>query len=125
MVSLIQREAAEKENNTINLIHRMVRGGEKVTVNGLASRTGYSRSFLYANQKIMEAVHQARGEQRPARTQESKDTIIRSLKRRVRELEAENARLIEENGESYKEKFEREHEKVLDLSEQLRNSYHY
>ena len=78
---------------------------------------------MYKNQAISQAITAARGNPSPSRTAESDKAIIAALRMENKQLKAKIAKIQEQNGESYEEKYETLLKENRELKEQLKKAY--
>ena len=98
--------------------------GKKISFYSVAKVTGASRSYLYNNPSISEAIKAARTEPvTTKRTKESDKTIITALKLENKKLKEQLNKLNEQNSESYKVKYEILLDENKKLKEQLEKAY--
>ncbi|MES5925724.1 DUF6262 family protein [Bacillus cereus group sp. MG9] len=86
-------------------IQRLIRASDPINFNSVASEAGIAKATLYNNQELRGRIESLRKQQAQAPTlkqikreltENSKDAIIDSLKRRIKKLEVENKKLREQ-----------------------------
>ena len=126
IAEMAKRKSIKRQKEVLDVIASMIKNGEKVTVYSVQKKTGASKSYLYNNEKIKEAIKQEREEKTAnTRTNESKDAIIKVLKMTIKNLEKEIKELKGNNSDSYKLKYEKVVNENKQLKEQLKNAYNY
>lgn len=126
IAEMAKRKSIKRQKEVLDVIASMIKNGEKVTFYSVQKKTGASKSYLYNNEKIKEAIKQEREEKTAnTRTNESKDAIIKVLKMTIKNLEKEIKELKGNNSDSYKLKYEKVVNENKQLKEQLKNAYNY
>ena len=126
IAEMAKRKSIKRQKEVLDVIASMIKNGEKVTFYSVQKKTGASKSYLYNNEKIKEAIKQEREEKTAnTRTNESKDAIIKVLKMTIKNLEKEIKELKGNNSDSYKLKYEKVVNETKQLKEQLKNAYNY
>ncbi|EFI65556.1 DUF6262 family protein [Bacillus anthracis] len=84
-------------------IQRLVRANQNINFNSVANEAGISKATLYNNQKFRKRIEALRQAYSPTQKQikremsdNNKDVIIESLKRRIKKVEMENKQLREQ-----------------------------
>jgi hypothetical protein len=97
-----KQKALQKVENTIK---EMIKQQQKINFNSVAEKSGVSKSFLYNYNDIRNRIEtlrkQEEGLETPKQvkrkmTEQSKDVIIASLRKRNKDLEEENKKLKEQ-----------------------------
>lgn len=110
--SLHQNRKAATNDKADKSIFRLIKAGRAINFNSVAQESGLSKATLYNHSDIRSRIEHLRQQQDAAPTpgqikhqlqDESKDAIIASLKRKVRTLAEENARLKEQIKVNYGE----------------------
>ncbi len=98
MVAAKKMKSEQMKKNTLDLIEKMIKNKEPVTVATLRKKTHYSRSFFYENQEVCEAIENARQLQKGCDFARSKKTILdKALIKENEKLKSINQVLKEEN----------------------------
>ncbi|SNU09765.1 hypothetical protein SAMN06297422_1306 [Lachnospiraceae bacterium] len=85
-------------NTAIELIDKMIKDDEQVTIAVLVKRSGFSRSFFNQNTKVREAVEHARAIQEKTDYNYNRKVVLeKALKKENERLATENKALKEEN----------------------------
>lgn len=100
----ISKEKSKKKANIANTqIQKMLENQERITVEVLRKRTGFSKSFFYRNQEVWRVLENARSKQQMPcnsmeviRAIEAEDEII-NLRIQITKLKSLRQKLLEEN----------------------------
>lgn len=102
----VHEQRRQKTNQRVDeAIKRLVLAQEPINFNSVSKESGISKATLYKHETIRERIEQLRiqQEQSPTpkqikreRTDQTKDAMIESLKRRIKRLEIENKQLKEQ-----------------------------
>lgn len=95
MLELNRDKSERKVRQAMEAIDEMRATGERISVLSLASRTGLSRGFFYANPRVRTAVRRAMCEQE-ATYGELREAVGR-LEREMARVKSENERLAAQN----------------------------
>lgn len=108
-ISGLLDKAIEKKEKTLKkveqTIKQMIKTQQKINFNSVAANAQVSKTYLYKNQDIKERIQHLRSQQEGTTnikqvkrnvSDQSKDVIIASLRKRVKELEKENNELREQ-----------------------------
>lgn len=108
-ISGLLDKAIEKKEKTLKrveqTIKQMIKTQQKINFNSVAANAKVSKTYLYKNQDIKERIQHLRSQQEGTTnikqvkrnvSDQSKDVIIASLRKRVKELEKENNELREQ-----------------------------
>lgn len=120
---LAKKKSADRQDDVLKVIRKMQKDGQKVTFYGVAKATGASKSYLYNNTAISEAIRNAREENPEPRSEKSKQSIISAQRMEIRRLQKQIEDLKSANGETYKDKCEKLAQENADLRKQLENAY--
>lgn len=103
------KHAAEKKKITVEkvdlAIRTLIKNNENINFNSISQTSGVSKAYLYNNEEIRHRIEDLRNQEcrkttilpkRKATTEKSKDIIIMSKNKRIKELELENRKLKEE-----------------------------
>ena len=98
-----QQRSQEALERTDSAINRLVKEGKKITFQSVAKAAGVSVAYLYKYDSIKQRIDQLRKQQfpikglppKPKASDDSKAAIIKTLKERIKRLEAENRGLRE------------------------------
>jgi|SRR5690625_77961 len=97
-----KQKAFQKVDSTIKV---MIKQKQKINFNSVAETSGVSKSFLYKHSSIRERIETLRNQEvgletpkqvKRKMTEQSKDVIIASLRKRNKALEEENKKLKEQ-----------------------------
>ena len=122
MIEYQRAQSEKREKEILRAIRKMATRGEKVSVYSVSKETKCSRNYLYNNPKLMEAIQSYRYEP-TTKTVDSTKAEIKLLRMEIVRLKRQLEQLQEENNETYKEKYLKEHEMRLALEKQLRTLY--
>jgi len=126
IIELSKQKSVNRVDEVLKVIKSMVKSGKKVTVYSVVKTSCASKSFIYANEKIMAAIDKERNSTtKTEMTLKSKESINNMLKNKIKMLETEKQALIAENSETYKSKYEKLLIENKELKEQLKISYKY
>ena len=116
VVAINKEKSRQKAQVAKKEIQTMLENGERITVEELRERTGFTRSFFYRNPEVREALYNARSKQQMPcnsmqviRAIEAEDEIINlkiqitKLKMEYEKLKSLEQGLIEENKKLKKE----------------------
>jgi hypothetical protein len=108
-ISGLLDKAIEKKEKTLKKVEQtikhMIKTQQKINFNSVAANAQVSKTYLYKNQDIKERIQHLRSQQEGISnikqvkrnvSDQSKDVIIASLRKRVKELEKENNELREQ-----------------------------
>ena len=122
----IKEHAKQKSSNrqaeVLAAIKDMVKAGEKVTFYSVQKKTGASKSYLYNNEAISNAIKGVRDGATP-RSDNSNAAIVAALRTENKKLQKELAELKKANDDSYKAKYEKAKAEVEKLKKQLEKAY--
>ena len=103
IVAINKEKSKKKANIAITQIQKMLENQERITVEVLRKRTGFSKSFFYRNQEVWRVLENARSEQQMPcnsmeviRAIEAEDEII-NLRIQITKLKSLRQKLLEEN----------------------------
>lgn len=103
IVAISKEKSKKKANIAITQIQKMLENQERITVEVLRKRTGFSKSFFYRNQEVWRVVENARSKQQMPcnsmeviRAIEAEDEII-NLRIQITKLKSLRQKLLEEN----------------------------
>ena len=93
-----KKRSQEALKRTDAAINRLVKEGKKITFQSVAKAAGVSVAYLYKYDSIKQRIDQLRKQQFPIKglppkqkaSDDSKTAIIKTLKERIKKLEAEN-----------------------------------
>lgn len=129
MVEFQKNRKAVMEAETLAVIRRMISKGKPVNFPSVAKATGHTTKYLYDNEKIRAEIMSHRKPVTP-KSEESAKAETAILKIKNVKLQKENKKLKEENNETWKRKYEMEHQKNLvlyheiqELKKQLKSLY--
>jgi predicted Zn-dependent protease len=100
-----KRRSEEKAKKVDEVIRNLVKNKEKINFNSVAGEAGVTKAYLYNHPEFRERIEALRKQQeglptprqlKREMTDASKDVVIASKSKRIRELEAENKRLKEQ-----------------------------
>ncbi len=108
---LIAHKKAETEKKieaVREVVSYMLYASEEINLNKVARKALVSRTFIYSNEGLKELIDNSKGPSKAkaerkrissgqARSEDSKTVIIKTLKRRVTEIETELGRVKKEN----------------------------
>lgn len=120
---LAKKKSSDRQEEVLKAIRKMQKDGQKVTYYGVAKATGASKSYLYNNAVISEAIRNARDENPEPRSEKSKQSIISAQRMQIKRLQKQIDEMKAANGETYKEKYEKLLQENADLKKQLENAY--
>lgn len=124
IVSLAKEKSEQKQQMVLDTINEMIKNEEKITFYSVYQKAGVSKSFVYNNEEIRQLIESHRKTTvKKRQSQDAKDVIVDSQKRKIKELEKEIRSLKKD--ESWKDK----HDKLLaenkQLKLQLEKAYRY
>ena len=103
IVAISKEKSKKKANIAITQIQKMLENQERITVEVLRKRTGFSKSFFYRNQEVWRVLENARSKQQlpcnsmeVIRAIEAEDEII-NLRIQITKLKSLRQKLLEEN----------------------------
>ena len=103
IVAISKEKSKKKANIAITQIQKMLENQERITVEVLRKRTGFSKSFFYRNQEVWRVLENARSKQQMPcnsmeviRAIEAEDEII-NLRIQITKLKSLRRKLLEEN----------------------------
>lgn len=103
IVAISKEKSKKKANIAITQIQKMLENQERITVEVLRKRTGFSKSFFYRNQEVWRVLDNARSKQQMPcnsmeviRAIEAEDEII-NLRIQITKLKSLRQKLLEEN----------------------------
>ncbi len=103
IVAINKEKSKKKANIAITQIQKMLENQERITVEALRKRTGFSKTFFYRNQEVWRVLENARSKQQMPcnsmeviRAIEAEDEII-NLKIQITKLKSLKQKLLEEN----------------------------
>lgn len=103
IVAINKEKSKKKANIAITQIQKMLENQERITVEVLRKRTGFSKSFFYRNQEVWRVLENARSKQQMPcnsieviRAIEAEDEII-NLRIQITKLKSLRQKLLEEN----------------------------
>ena len=121
---LAKKKSTDRQEEVLKEIRLMIKKGKKISFYSVAQATGASRSYLYKNTAISEAINAARSEPvTEKRSKESDKTIITALKLENKKLREQVKKFNEQNNESYKAKYEKLLDENKKLKKQLEKAY--
>ena len=98
-----KQRSEEKHQRVDETIDRLLREQQVINFNSVAKEAGVSKAYLYSQPDQRERIEALRQQQlvhvvreqssRPGKTDASRDLVILSKDRRIKELEAENRKL--------------------------------
>ena len=117
MLAARKKQAEDKERYVLSVIRDMRKNGESVTFYSLQKKTGCSKSYLYGNEKIAEAVRNGG----PAkRSPDSMEMLLKAEKEKNSQLEKQIREL-----QKYKDRYEKLRQENQELKHQLSAAYEY
>lgn len=124
MIRTVKEKAEKKKAETLKILSAMEANGEGITFYRLAKKANVSKSFLYNKRNGMyDAIKEAQarqGETQVPRTNESLTVIVKAQKDEIERLKGQISALQKQNADSWKAKYEREHQKYLDQVEKTK-----
>ncbi len=103
IVAINKEKSKKKASIAITQIQKMLENQERITVEVLRKRTGFSKSFFYRNQEVWRVLENARSKQQMPcnsmeviRAIEAEDEII-NLRIQITKLKSLRQKLLEEN----------------------------
>ena len=112
IVAISKEKSKKKANIAITQIQKMLENQERITVEVLRKRTGFSKSFFYRNQEVWRVLENARSKQQMPcnsmeviRAIEAEDEII-NLRIQITKLKSLRQKLLEENNQGSGLQFE-------------------
>lgn len=118
-----KQKSETRQSEVLAVIRRMKKKGEKVTFYGVAKATGASKSYLYNNKTIADAIRDCRDNSVSPRSKQSEKAIIAALRVEIKKLKSQIKEMEIANNESYKAKYEKLFEENKELKKQLENAY--
>ena len=129
MINYQKNRKSVMEAETLALIRRMVSKGKSVNFSSVSKASGHTTKYLYDNEKIRTEIMTHRKSPTP-KSEESAKAETAILKIKNVKLQTENKKLKEENNDTWKRKYEMEHQKNLvlyheiqELKKQLKSLY--
>jgi predicted RNase H-like nuclease (RuvC/YqgF family) len=101
----IEKFAKKKTKLTLEKVDETIRNlsikGEKINFNRISNESGVSKSFLYKNKETRKRIEKLRKQQidqnkKQSKTDATKDLLIESKDKKIRELRKENNELKKE-----------------------------
>lgn len=102
----VHEKRRQKTNQRVDeAIKRLILAQEPINFNSVSKESGVSKATLYNHDSVRERIERLRTQQEQSptpkqlkreRTEDTKDALIESLKRRIKRLEAENKKLTEQ-----------------------------
>lgn len=123
VVEMAKQKSARREAEVLAAIQKMTLDGDAVTFYSVAKKTGAAKSYLYANETLRRAIEEAR-KSKPEKYTGSK-VVIDGLKRQVKSLESENARLRALDAAKLQAENAALKRRVGELELRLRSAYSY
>ena len=102
IVALAKEKAERRQQEVLQIIGNMVKSGECVSFYAVSKKAKASKSYLYRNEIIAQKIRECRAVKQGARTEDSKDVIIKSLRMKNAKLQKEIHQLKEQLKEAYK-----------------------
>lgn len=112
IVKLAKEKSKEVRNRVEKTLSEMSLKKERINFNSVSQRAQVSKSWLYKEHDIRERIEVLRERQikatynSPKKSTKSEDVLIKSLKKRIKELEEENSKLKKQLERSYGQYFE-------------------
>ena len=102
------------ENETLAVIKKMAAGGKTINFSSVAKATKRTIKYLHDNPRICAEIKSYR---KPvvSKTEETAQTEVTIAKMEYKRLKKKYEKLIRENGESWKQKYNAEHQKCLEI----------
>lgn len=127
-VEKIVQSAKKRTENTrkkaIDAINAMIANGDNITFYNVNKKTGISKTFLYKDEIVSNLINENRTEKvKKIQKDDSKDVIIKTQKRLIKELEEEIKHL--KGSQDYKAKYEETLAELNEVKKQLRKAYRY
>lgn len=117
MIRKVKEKAEKKKAETLKILSVMEANGESITFYRLAKEARVSKSFLYNKRNGMyDAIKEAQARQgatQVPRTDESLNVIVKAQKAEIERLKGQISALQKQNADSWKAKYEREHQKYM------------
>lgn len=117
-----KQKSSNRQAEVLVAIKEMIKSGEKVTFYSVQKKTGASKSYLYNNEAISNAIKSVRDGGTP-RSDNSNAAIVAALRTENKKLKKELAELKKANDDSYKVKYEKAKAEIEELRKQLEKSY--
>lgn len=112
IVKLAKEKSKEVRNRVEKTLSEMSLKNERINFNSVSQRAQVSKSWLYKEHDIRERIEVLRERQikatynTPKKSTRSEEVLIKSLKKRIKELEEENSKLKNQLERSYSQYFE-------------------
>lgn len=106
------------ENETCNAIKKMAKAGKKISFYSVMKETKKSKAYLYRNKKIRLLIDSYRKPVMESATADTEKTLVTITKLECARLKRQIQKQKEENSETWKQKYLREHEKYLAVLEE-------
>ena len=113
---------AESRKKALTAIKALVRKGEKITIYAIWKQSGCSRSFLTKDPIVRAEIDKYR-QAKPEKTQESKAVTTTALHMEIAKLKRIIKKMNEENGDTWKEKYNKVKAENEELKQQLKSIY--
>lgn len=121
IIEIAKKKSEETENKVVKVIKEMVKNEEKINFYSVYQKAGVSKSFVYNNPTIRELIEKYRSNPiKNKQTQDTKDVIIETQRKRIKELEKQL-----KNSVDYKTKYEKLLKENKELKKQLETAYDY
>lgn len=111
IVKLAKEKSIEVRKNVEKTISEMALKNQKINFNSVAIKANVSKSWLYKNKDIRSRIEVLREQQvnqehnRSKTKERSGEVIIRTFKRKIKELEKENQKLKKQLEKAYSQHF--------------------
>lgn len=102
------------ETETLAIIKKMVAKGKTINFSTVSKATKRTVKYLYDHPRIRAEI-EAHRKPVTSKTEEAAQTEVTIVKMEYKRLKKEYEKLIKENGESWKQKYDAEHQKRLEL----------
>lgn len=121
---LAKLKSENTKNKVLEVLDDMVKNNENITFYSVYNKAGVSKSFVYNNEEVREAIeHYRTNPVKKTQSKDAKDVIIDSQKFKIKELEMKIKEL--ENDKLWKVKYEELQKENMLLKRQLEKSYDY
>lgn len=124
IMKLAKLKSESTKSKVLEVLDDMVKNNENITFYSVYNKAGVSKSFVYNNSEVREAIeHYRTNPVKQMQSKDAKDVIIDSQKIKIKELEKEIKEL--ENDKQWKMKYEELQKENISLKKQLEKSYDY
>ena len=118
MINYQKNRKSVMEAETLALIRRMVSKGKPVNFSSVSKASGHTAKYLYDNEKIRTEIMTHRKPPVP-KSEESAKSETTIIKMGYKKLQEKLRKIEQENSDTWKQKYEIEHQKYLDAYHEI------